>query len=503
MRLKKVTLNNYRCFENLEIELHPRLTVLVGENGVGKTAILDGIAAALSPILKHLSSANQRLSAESAIIKDTDFRLEERKDKFGRKWGERSEYAQIVVETTQESLKWDYYASSREGVKPPDRVGETALADYLQKIWDSLKTAKPELFPVFAYYGVQRGYINEQKKIGVPIEARPHPVSALVNALDPLVNFEALLAWFYAEESDELRAIKELQDWLSEESPDFDGQTGHTNATLDAVRSVIEIMLGNEYSNPHFTRNRQFVLESVKTEFELQVSQLSQGYQSMLALGMDFARRLELATNHYRNKPAGDELNRGSKFDIESMFSKEKDPLITELEAQGWWSEKNNRFPFLSMLAPAIMLVDEIDLHLHPSWQQRVLDDLMRAFPGTQFIVTTHSPQVLSTVPMECIRILRDGVIETQDIQTRGVSSADVLASAMSVDPKPNVPESTWLSEYRALIQQGLQDNPEGLALRDKLIGHFGPRHPEVLDCERMIRWEAFKQKLPSRSANS
>ncbi len=50
MRLKKVTLNNYHCFENLEVELRPRLTVLVGENGAGKTAILDGIAAGLSRV---------------------------------------------------------------------------------------------------------------------------------------------------------------------------------------------------------------------------------------------------------------------------------------------------------------------------------------------------------------------------------------------------------------------------------------------------------------------
>ena len=51
MRLKKITLNNFRCFEALEIELHPRLTVLVGTNGAGKTAVLDGIATALSPVL--------------------------------------------------------------------------------------------------------------------------------------------------------------------------------------------------------------------------------------------------------------------------------------------------------------------------------------------------------------------------------------------------------------------------------------------------------------------
>ena len=62
MRLKTVTLKNFRCFESLTLDLHPRLTVIVGENGTGKTAVLDGIASGLNPVLTYLSSANQRLT---------------------------------------------------------------------------------------------------------------------------------------------------------------------------------------------------------------------------------------------------------------------------------------------------------------------------------------------------------------------------------------------------------------------------------------------------------
>jgi predicted ATP-binding protein involved in virulence len=54
----------------------------------------------------------------------------------------------------------------------------------------------------------------------------------------------------------------------------------------------------------------------------------------------------------------------------------------------------------------AIVLIDEVDLHLHASWQQTILPDLLRVFPNAQFIVTTHSPQVLTTVEPEQIQIL-------------------------------------------------------------------------------------------------
>ena len=491
MRLDRITLNNFRCFKNLEVEFHPRLTVLVGENGAGKTAILDGIAAGLSPILRHLSSANQRLSAAGAGIKDTDFRIESWSNRGGKEcWGA-SDYAQVVVETT-EGLKWDYWRPSTAGKEPQHKIGETALAHTLAKISDSFKSAQPELLPVFAYYGVQRGRIEIPERLRSSKENYAHPTSALVDALDSLSNFKEMLKWFDIEESDELRINR-----------GWDSQDFWPSPSLSAVRYSINILLGSTYDNPHFNKDHKFVLNSPDDGPPLQVSQLSQGYQSTLALGMDFARRLALANGHLEYQkffpPLDDE-----KFD-------QINSLLLEVESFGW--ADNNEYPPEPLIAPAIMLVDEIDLHLHPSWQQRVLGDLMRTFPNTQFIVTTHSPQVLTTVPSESIRVLHNELnpetgqfeswLETPEQQTRGVSSADVLASAMSVDPVPNVPESAWLTQYRSLIQQGLQDSSEGLVLKDKLLRHFGERHPEILDCERMIRLEAFKRNLPPLGKSS
>ena len=56
-----------------------------------------------------------------------------------------------------------------------------------------------------------------------------------------------------------------------------------------------------------------------------------------------------------------------------------------------------------------IVLIDEVDLHLHPTWQQRIIGDLKEIFPKVQFIVTTHAPAVISTVKSEIIILLNDG----------------------------------------------------------------------------------------------
>lgn len=481
MRLQKITLNNFRCFESLSLELHPRLTVLVAENGGGKTAILDGIAIGLSPVLRYLSSADQRLTGPG--ITDTDFRLE---TIAGPRGGDRlvtSVFSQIIMETSDpDGLTWDNWRASSKGKHPEAKVGQKNLAAYAAKVLDSLKTVEPKLLPVFAYYGTRRGLLAIPKRLrGAKVEYT-QPTAALVGALDSFSDFTEMLNWFDVEESAELRANKGCAPENFEESD-----------ALHVVREVISAILGGEYSNPYFNKKHKFVIESRTGPGLLQVSQLSQGYQSMLALGMDFARRMALANSGWLEHVTHEYF---------------KDNLATFHPSFGGSSAVVTP----QTLAPAIMLVDEIDLHLHPSWQQRVLDDLMRAFPHTQFIVTTHSPQVLTTVPKECIRLLQsewdEGAgqtrisVKTVEQQTEGLASSDVLAAVMGTDPVPPIEKAAWLSEYRGLIQQGLQDSPRGDELKQKLIDHFGPHHPEILECERLIRLEIFKRKLPPLGEN-
>jgi predicted ATP-binding protein involved in virulence len=154
-------------------------------------------------------------------------------------------------------------------------------------------------------------------------------------------------------------------------------------------------------------------------------------------------------------------------------------------------------------------LIDEVDMHLHPAWRQVVLQGLRRAFPSIQFIVTTHSPQVLSTVPSHCIRMLGlrwneqlqryQSVVEQPQIQTEGMPSADVLAVAMNTDPTPDVEPARQLSDYKALIQQDMEESEKARDLYARLLRHFGPGHPALRECEQLIRLQRFKRTLPPK----
>lgn len=474
MHLKRLTLNNFRCYENLELDLHPRLTVIVGENGGGKTAILDAIAVGLSPVLRYLSSANQRLSGTG--IKDTDFRIEP----WGNgRWGS-SDYSQVIVETTKK-LKWDTWKASSKGKAPSTKVGEAELAQTLARVTESFKSREPELLPVFAYYGAQRGHIDIPQRLRAGKQNYSHPTSALIDALDARSDFREMLQWFDLEESAELRANKGARPDEYQESQ-----------ALTAVRTAIDQVLGKVYSNPRFNRDHRFVVDAEQGPTPLQVNQLSQGYQSMLALAMDFARRLAIGNGQLVHSlhPYAGEVDATAIEILDEM--KHLNPL--------WFREDDAAmdlpsFAAPSLLAPSIMLIDELDLHLHASWQQRVLDDLLRAFPMTQFIVTTHSPQVLTTTPSESIRILKDNKVYAAPPGTEGSEPERMLRQVLGLEEvRPPASLATQeLKEYLSLVDRDQWASSRAQDLRKKLEQRYQGQEPALLDADLQIenrKWE-------------
>lgn len=82
-------------------------------------------------------------------------------------------------------------------------------------------------------------------------------------------------------------------------------------------------------------------------------------------------------------------------------------------------------------------MIDEIDLHLHPRWQARILEDLVRIFPNVQFIVTTHSPVVVASVPRGNIRILGEDTATVPAMETLGRDAGDILNTVLGAFCRP------------------------------------------------------------------
>ena len=215
-----------------------------------------------------------------------------------------------------------------------------------------------------------------------------------------------------------------------------------------------------EVSNPRIElRPLRFVVsvqpDDGKPE-QLSIDQLSGGYRIVLALAADLARRMAQGNPHL------------------------DDPLLSE----------------------AIALIDEIELHLHPSWQQRILADLTRTFPNTQFIVSTHSPQVLTTLhPEQIVTLSREGgriVAGRAPEPTYGAEAGDVLNVVMGVDERPPNEFTRTLKRYMRLIGDDQGQSREAKELRRELE-RWSPHDSALATADLEIR----RRKLFARMGAS
>jgi predicted ATP-binding protein involved in virulence len=153
----------------------------------------------------------------------------------------------------------------------------------------------------------------------------------------------------------------------------------------------------------------------------------------------------------------------------------------------------------VTLKTSGVVLIDEVDMHLHPSWQQTVVNDLVKAFPRVQFIVTTHSPQVLTSVPAESIRILHwdnDLVDIEEPAFSLGAESSQLLRDIQHVESRPaSLPIVKTLQRYLQLVNEDKWDSEEALALRKTLDQWSQGREPALLRADMDIRVRNFRRK--------
>ena len=232
-----------------------------------------------------------------------------------------------------------------------------------------------------------------------------------IDTLDAgLRSVSAFKEWFFEKEGDEAREAKDSRN-LDYSDPD-----------LDVVRDLLGQMEGFRSIRSRLSKGgNKRVLYVTKHQLEFPFDAVSSGEKAIFVLAVDLARRLTL-------KYPKTELNK----------------------------------------CPALVLIDEIELHLHPGWQRKILDSLTHMFPACQFVVTTHSPQVIGGVHASNIRLL--------SLDESGVVSVKVPSASKGRD-------SNYI--LHALLDTTDRDSDvSGLFFRfDELVdaGEFGEAE-EILD---------------------
>jgi len=389
--------------------------------------VLIGInGAGKSSILEGIAVLLSRVSAAVISAKALGRQFSENDIKNG----EKSTNNHITIEFDEQDYQWNV-AKTRKG-KPPLEFsslhGAKVVAEFIQ---NRLNDQPEASIPLLVYYPVNRAVLD------IPLKIRKKHIFDQLTAYDGALtgvenNFRVFFEWFRNREDIENELFRK-----SREDSLFTHHPFQPDPQLAAVRTVISAFLPG-FAKPRIQR-QPLRMTIEKDGHELIINQLSDGEKCLLAMVGDLARRL--AMTH--------------------------PDLANPLHGHG------------------IVLIDEIDLHLHPDWQRRILPTLARTFPNCQFILSTHSPQVVSEVQAESIwMIALEPPVAIHPDGAYGLDTNRILEDVMHVAERPEAIK-TRLGELFSQIHAGeLHTARQGL---QQLLADIGD-DPELTKAAVLIR---------------
>lgn len=434
MRIDRLELQNFKKFAQATFEF-PRpanappgagsFHVLIGENGTGKTTILDALAVALGVWLEW--KPDSLLAKSHRRLKREDKRL------IGTPQGDRMQFHQVPetmsVRTTGAILDRDHFAWGQELAVSKSKVSNAASKEALALIrsaYERVGQGTQILLPVICYYGAGRAWLahNERNQA----KAKPN---------GPANRWEA----FYDCLNERIR-IADLAHWFLGEHIAMGNRNGRPRPGFEVVRrAVLACVPGAE----------GICYDSDSKEISLSINgnpqpfgNLSAGQRVMLALVTDLAIRI-VTQNNFLVPP--DELG------------PEDEPL-----------------PRVLAQTPGVVLIDELDVHLHPKWQRGVVESLRRIFPRIQFITTTHSPFIVQSLREDELINLQG-----QTVPQLGNLSVDQIANGLMGVDRPDVGQRYEVmvaaaKDYLVTLDEAAQAPSDKLAeFEEKLADGIAP----------------------------
>jgi len=425
IKLSELTIKNFRGFRDISVKFPADSAILVGINGSGKSSILDCIAIFLSHFILKLTKNTSKLKADFELT-DDDINIHSK---------EGTELSFSLFTDKHNIVKWDIRKMNAPS-EPSEEDME--LNRYIESVHNILINSEPDLnFPVLAYYQTNRIILAS----GTASESKDYrhdspQFTAYHNAFSKnMTNFSDFLEWFrYEEDLENEKKIREKN---------FNAVTRNLENVRKAVETFLDGFPSDNFSDLQVKREagrqdyafkplKESSLLITKNNDKLDIEQLSSGEQVLLVMIADIARRLTIANPR----------------------------LEDALQGSG------------------IVLIDEIELHMHPQWQREIIPCLRKTFPNIQFIVTTHSPHVLSSVDKENIIILEDFQVVKETPHTKGRDTNSILFEIQGVEKRPLEYKNKINELYRLLDNSNIEKAREML---NELTEIFGENDSEIV----------------------
>lgn len=420
MRIDHLKVQNFRCFEQAEFNFSPRFNLLVGVNGAGKTSLLKAVVAALATPLNGLQQGVVWLHADDSTARLALVELQG-KARFERCYPVRLDVAANVC-----GLPRSWWMT-KDG--PASQVGfehtiYPVLADEAAKIVQGAQGA----LPVAAFYAAERQWQLTGVGADTAVRQQESRLDGYRSWSNAALDMKGLESWVIAKSLERLEAVSGAGVTLS------DGPLDELTLVNRAVAQAVPGSTGLHYD----IKYRRLVL-GWKDDTPVPFENLSDGQRTLAALVADIARRMCLL-----NPQLGDKV-------LEDT--------------------------------PGVVVIDELDMHLHPTWQRRISGLLMNTFPSVQFFASSHSPQIIGELGPEYIRLMRGGKVLGHPERSLGLASGEVLEELMGSQAR-----NPGVEKELRVIRQAIDDDAlaQAQTLLDTLKTRVG-EIPDVLEAQSAI----------------
>lgn len=425
MFLKSMILHNFRCFSDLQVSFNNRLSVVVGNNGSGKSTVLEAATIAAGT----LTSAMDGLTNYGIKKSDAHYKCYN----LGSNIDVQPQFPVEITalgEIDGKEVSWSRSLNSAKGRGGLASAKE--LTVIARKYQERMRNGDKELkLPIISYYGTGRLWAQHREKKNDTFE-KNNRSNGYIDSLDGAANDKLMMKWF------QKMTIQQLQ--RSQEIPEFTAVKIALEQVFASITGYSDVKVQfnldtNEIDVIYFDKNNN--------PARIPVSQLSDGYKCTISLIADIAYRMSILNPQLLDR------------------------VLVETEG--------------------IVLVDEIDLHLHPTWQKRILKDLMEIFPKVQFIVSTHAPEVINSVKSDSILILKNNEILSAADETYGKDANTILREVMEVSARPDEIKNLFEKFYELLDKEKWS---QAECVIKKLESKVGNNDAEVNSCRVRLELE-------------
>lgn len=416
MRLEQVVINNFKGIEECTVELESGFNLLIGDNGYGKTSLLEAISVGLGGYIAGIADVSARNFTQDeirVILEKTG------EGSFNRRYMTPvSVRCKAVVE--DEKFEWVRRKSSIKASRT------TVEPRAICRKAEQMSNEENHILPILSYQSTARMWMQRRDAAENIFAKQFYRTVGYEGCLNEASNNKMLMKWIHHMEKIEWKRKEAVGEY-----------TGVKNALCNFMQEMIEEkVLSFEYDD----QTGELIFETEKES--LPIRALSAGYQSVIWMVLDIAYRMALL-----NPDLLENINE----------------------------------------TPGVVLIDELDMHLHPKWQWNIVSALRNTFPNVQFIAATHSPIIIASCKEENLIKIRTDKEISYEKTTYGMDVNDTLnicqdSIYMAEDIK------NLLVGFEKHIDEGELQEAEKYI--DEIKKNLGENHPKVTWAEETLELE-------------